>query len=66
MRVLIDSNIIIYREDNYVILDNLQKLLKILNSIKDLVVLVHPMSLVDIKNDANEVRKNIISSKILT
>jgi len=62
---LIDSNIIIYREDNYTILGNLQKLSKLLNSTSDLVILIHPMSLEDIKRDKNEARQNIISSKIL-
>ncbi len=65
MRILIDSNIIIYREDNYTILGNLQKLSKLLNSTSDLVILIHPMSLEDIKRDKNEARQNIISSKIL-
>ena len=66
MRVLIDSNILIYREDNYILFNNIQLLLKILNSVNDIKILVHPLSLEDIKNDKNEIRKKIISSKVLT
>jgi hypothetical protein len=66
MRVLIDSNILIYREDNHVILDNIQRLVRILNSINDLKVLIHPLMLEDIRNDENRVRQNIIYSKIQT
>ncbi len=66
MRVLIDSNILIYMEDNHIIKDSIQTLQKILNLIREIEVVVHPLSLEDIKNDKNTARKNIISSKILT
>jgi predicted nucleic acid-binding protein len=65
MRILIDTNIFIYRENYHIIPSNLQSLLKTLN---DLVVqiLVHPLSVHEIEKDRNHERREITLSKIKT
>jgi predicted nucleic acid-binding protein len=65
MRILIDTNIFIYRENYHIIPSNLQILLKILN---DLVVqiLVHPLSAHELEKDRNHERSEITLSKIKT
>lgn len=65
MRVLIDTNIFIYREDDHVLPSNLQKLLKILNEL-NVEMLVHPKSIEEIKRDLNADRREIALSKIQT
>jgi rRNA-processing protein FCF1 len=65
MRVLIDTNIIIYREDNKVLTDNLQFLMRSLNDLKNEVV-VHPFSIEEIKRDSDEIRRKISLSKVQT
>ncbi|PIN83398.1 hypothetical protein COV61_03200, partial [Candidatus Micrarchaeota archaeon CG11_big_fil_rev_8_21_14_0_20_47_5] len=63
MRVLVDTNIFIYREGHSVLPENLQQLEKKLreNAIQ---ILVHPESLNEVKTDANEERREINLSKI--
>jgi hypothetical protein len=63
MRILIDTNIFIYRENYHIIPSNLQILLKTLN---DLVVqiLVHPLSAHELEKDRNHERREITLSKI--
>ena len=63
MRILLDTNIFIYREDNNVISKELQTLLQILNKLGTK-ILVHPKSIEELKKDSNETRKAIILSKI--
>jgi rRNA-processing protein FCF1 len=65
MRILIDTNIFIYRENYHIIPGNLQSLLKTLN---DLVVqiLVHPLSVHELEKDRNQERRAITLSKIKT
>ena len=65
MRILIDTNIFIGRENNHVLNDELQSLLKILNS-KQIEILIHPKSFEEIKRDSNIGRKNISLSKLNT
>jgi len=65
MRILIDTNIFIGRENDHVLSDELQALLKILNS-KQIEILIHPKSFEDIKRDSNISRKNIALSKLNT
>ncbi|MFA4877025.1 MAG: PIN domain-containing protein [Methanoregula sp.] len=64
MRVLIDTNIFIYREDNKEISSNLQKLTRLLNEQK-ISVIIHPISLEEIEKNKNETQKQILKSKIL-
>jgi predicted nucleic acid-binding protein len=65
MRVLIDTNIFINRENYHVVPENLQQLLKMLNSLK-VEVLIHPDSVEELRNDSDEARKAIGLSKIYT
>jgi len=65
MRVLLDTNILIGREDNKIIDQNLQILLRILNKLKINIVL-HPKSIEDIKRDKDTKRKKILLSKFKT
>ena len=53
MRVLLDTNIFIYREDYNVLSPNLSDLLKLFSSIK-IEILVHPDSVDEINRDKNE------------
>jgi predicted nucleic acid-binding protein len=63
MRILIDTNIFIYREDDHIIPGNLQKLLKALHTLGT-ELLVHPKSIEEIRRDSNENRKKVKLSKI--
>ena len=65
MRILIDTNIFIYREDDRVLSSNLQNVLRMLNSLK-VEILLHPKSIEEIKRDRNEDRKKVMLSKIHT
>jgi len=65
MRVLIDTNIFIYRENDHVLSNNMQKLLATLRKI-GADILIHPLSLEDLKKDPNKERREIMLSKILT
>jgi len=66
MRILIDTNVFIYRENDHVLTDELQHLLKILNSSQDIEILIHPETVEEIKRDQNEDRKSIALSKLNT
>src|SRR3989344_2948824 len=63
MRVLLDTNIFIEREDNKIISENLQELLRLLNSI-GATILIHPKSIEELNNDKDETRKKVVISKI--
>ena len=65
MRILIDTNIFIYRENDQVLPANLEKLLKILNVI-NAKILIHPKSVEELRRDLNENRKKVALSKINT
>ncbi|GAG90575.1 unnamed protein product [marine sediment metagenome] len=65
MRVLIDTNIFIQRENDHILQSDLQKLLNVLNKLK-IEILIHPKSITDIERDTNEIRKKIMLSKIKT
>jgi len=65
MRVLLDTNIIINREDDKIIEEDLQLLLSTMSTLRILVVL-HPKSIEDIKKDKDAERKKIILSKFKT
>lgn len=61
--VLIDTNVIIKREDPKVIDVDVQKLMNTLNGL-DFQMYIHENSFKDIDNDKNEKRKEIIKSKM--
>ncbi|MGC8657193.1 MAG: PIN domain-containing protein [Thermoplasmata archaeon] len=63
MRILLDTNIFILREDYKVISHELQELLKVLAENKT-ETLVHPLSIEELKKDKNESRREIILSKV--
>jgi len=64
-RILIDTNIIIYREDIKEVPEEVQELLRILNETEHRVV-THPLSIKEIRNDKNVERRKIILSKLGT
>jgi len=63
VRILFDTNIFIYREDDKVVSDNLRRLLQVLNKMK-IETLIHPLSIQELNNDPNEERRAIILSKV--
>ena len=63
MRVLLDTNIFIYREADHVISNDLQQLLSVLNRIKA-EILIHPLSLEELRRDRNKKRQAVMLSKI--
>jgi len=65
MRVLIDTNIFIYREDDHVLSSNMQKLLATLRKV-GAEILIHPLSLEDLEKDVDKGRRAIMLSKIRT
>lgn len=65
MRVMIDTNIFIQRENYHVLPEKLRELLKILNVLK-VDILVHPKSIDEIRRDHDEERKKVALSKIQT
>ena len=65
MNVLIDTNVIINREDYKELSKEVQDLSKsIYNANLKIKLIVHPMSIKDIENDKNAERKGIILSKL--
>lgn len=63
MRILIDTNIIIKREDNKVVPSNLAELLGLFNSLQ-YQIFVHPYSIMEINKDKDEKRKQVNLSKV--
>ena len=63
MKVLIDTNIIIRREDNTIISQELAEFFKLVD-IANISCYVHPASIEDINKDKNEERRKITLSKI--
>ncbi len=65
MRILLDTNILIYRESNQILSEDIQELTKILNR-GDFDILIHPATFDDISKDGYEKRKRIMESKFKT
>ena len=65
MRVLLDTNIIILREDNKVIQEDLQILMRVIQKL-DYKILLHPKSIEDLNRDPNDQRRKITISKFKT
>jgi hypothetical protein len=65
LRILIDTNIFIYRESDKVVSDSLQKLVSIIVKY-GIKLLIHPSSKKDLQNDKNCNRREILLSKIGT
>ncbi len=65
MRILLDTNIIILREDNKVIQEDLQTLMRVIQKL-DYKILLHPKSIEDINRDSDDHRRKITISKFKT
>jgi predicted nucleic acid-binding protein len=65
LRILIDTNIFIHREDYGIVPKELQELSRLLKTLKA-ELLIHPKSVDEIKNDSNKERQKINLSKIHT
>jgi predicted nucleic acid-binding protein/uncharacterized protein YfkK (UPF0435 family) len=63
MRVLLDTNIFIHRETDHIISHDLQQLLSVLNKLKT-ELLIHPLSLEEIRGDQDTRRQAVMLSKI--
>ncbi len=64
MKVLLDTNLLIYREDHSIVDDKVQELIKILYDSNKYKIVVHPMTLDDLNNIKNQTEKAIFFSKI--
>lgn len=64
MRVLLDTNILILRENNHIIPPNLTQMMNLINGLENTSIWVHPLSISEIQKDGNTERKNINLSKI--
>jgi len=63
IRVLIDTNILIQREDDRVIEENLASLLRVMSE-NNVPYLVHPKSIKELKRDRDDRRRDIMRSKL--
>jgi len=63
IRALIDTNILILREDDRVITTNLASLMRLLSE-NNVPQLVHPLSVMEIKSDRDDRRREIMLSKL--
>lgn len=63
MRVLLDTNIFIHRENDQIISHDLQQLLFVLNKLKT-ELLIHPLSLEEIRRDQDTRRQAVMLSKV--
>lgn len=63
MKILLDTNIFIHREDNKELSDELSDLLLLLQKNKCELIL-HPLSIKELEGDSNEARRDIVLSKV--
>ena len=63
MRVLLDTNILIPREDHRVIPRDLNEMLRLLHETGS-IILLHPATLQDLEHDEDEDRRSIVRSKL--
>lgn len=64
MRILLDTNILILRENNHVIPENLSQMMNLINGLEKVSIWVHPLSIQEIKKDKNLERQSVNLSKI--
>lgn len=64
MRILFDTNILILRENNHIVPENLTKMLNLINGLEKTSTWVHALSLKEIEKDGNIERKKINLSKV--
>jgi rRNA-processing protein FCF1 len=65
MRILLDTNILIYREDDRIVSENIQEIIALLNK-TGVAILIHPLSLQDFSGDKDKRRQQITLSKVKT
>jgi GNAT superfamily N-acetyltransferase/predicted nucleic acid-binding protein len=63
MRVLLDTNILISRENNHIVPENIAKLMRLLEKL-NYSKHVHPLSIKEIEKDGNEERREVSLSKL--
>lgn len=63
MRILLDTNIFIHREDDKIITPELQNLLRYMGK-SGVDVVIHPLSFDDLRNDKDEKRRKVMLSKL--
>ena len=66
VKVLLDTNIVIPREDGVETPKNIASLLKLINGSDRAKVLIHPASKMDLSNDGNASRRKVVLSKLDT
>ena len=64
MRILLDINILILRENNHAIPENLAQMLQLINGLESSSICVHHLSIKEIQKDKNIERQKINLSKI--
>lgn len=64
MRILLDTNILILRENNHIIPQNLTQMMNLINGLENASIWVHPLSILEIQKDGNLERREINLSKI--
>ena len=64
MRILLDTNILILRENNHAIPENLAQMMQLINGLENSSICVHNLSIKEIQKDKNVERQKINLSKI--
>ena len=64
MRVLLDTNILILRENNHIVPENLAHMMNLISGLESSSIWVHPLSITEIKKDGNVKRREVNLSKI--
>ena len=64
IKILLDTNMLIYREDHSVVDNNVLELTKILYDSNRYRIVIHPMTFDDVNNIKNKEEKKIIYSKL--
>ena len=64
MRILLDTNILILRENNHIIPSIVARLMSLLNGLDNCSLHVHPLSISEIKKDGNIQRREVNLSKV--
>ena len=64
MRILLDTNILILRENNHVVPENLAHMMNLISGLESSSTWVHPLSISEIKKDGNKERQAVNLSKI--
>ena len=63
MRILLDTNILILRENNHIVPESISKIMKLLSGL-ECSIHIHPLSTTEIKKDGNIQRRQVNLSKL--